>query len=379
MYVLVIYVLTFIAGVLELEKKISRKQALCIFAVIATIFLFRYNIGLDNGIYKYLFERVQNPITEAFYYHASRNVGFNLLEYIVKNIFHSYTVFVFVVNLLVLGFTSYMILKYSYSILFSLGIFISSGFLQVYYSSGIRQACAMAIFFFAFYKTLPKKKYGEYYFWSLIACSFHESAIITLLFPGILKYIAYIKENQKKMFITGSLISIILFFVTGIVAPFIAKKIGYDAPISHILSYFTGESFSFLGLAMEFVLTGIIILLYVWNDDKEDDFIYFQVVISVFTLWFYIIFGKFSLISRICDLIQVIFIILIPYLLVHIQDIKKKTLLLIIILLSSGFILFADINATCKNIQKNKGYEDFTVQTFPYFTVFDEQEINKYQ
>ena len=84
MYVLVIYVLTFIAGVLELEKKISRKQALCIFAVIATIFLFRYNIGLDNGIYKYLFERVQNPITEAFYYHASRNVGFNLLEYIVK-------------------------------------------------------------------------------------------------------------------------------------------------------------------------------------------------------------------------------------------------------------------------------------------------------
>ena len=379
MYVLVIYVLTFIAGVLELEKKISRKQALCIFAVIATIFLFRYNIGLDNGIYKYLFERVQNPITEAFYYHASRNVGFNLLEYIVKNIFHSYTVFVFVVNLLVLGFTSYIILKYSYSILFSLGIFISSGFLQVYYSSGIRQACAMAIFFFAFYKTLPKKKYGEYYFWSLIACSFHESAIITLLFPGILKYIAYIKENQKKMFITGSLISIILFFVTGIVAPFIAKKIGYDAPISHILSYFTGESFSFLGLAMEFVLTGIIILLYVWNDDKEDDFIYFQVVISVFTLWFYIIFGKFSLISRICDLIQVIFIILIPYLLAHIQDIKKKAFLLMVILLSSGFILFSDINTTCKTIQKNKGYENFTIQSFPYFTVLNEHKISKYE
>lgn len=379
MYVLIIYVLTFIAGMLELEKKISRRQALCIFAVIATIFLFRYNIGLDNGIYKYLFERVQNPITEAFYYHASRNIGFNLLEYIVKNIFHSYTVFVFVVNLLVLGFTSYIILKYSYSILFSLGIFISSGFLQVYYSSGIRQACAMAIFFFAFYKTLPKKKYGEYYFWSLIACSFHESAIITLLFPGILKYIAYIKENQKKMFITGSLISIILFFVTGIVAPFIAKKIGYDAPISHILSYFTGESFSFLGLAMEFVLTGIIILLYVWNDDKEDDFIYFQVVISVFTLWFYIIFGKFSLISRICDLIQVIFIILIPYLLAHIQDIKKKAFLLMVILLSSGFILFSDINTTCKIIQKNKGYENFTIQSFPYFTVLNEHKISKYE
>lgn len=379
MYVLIIYVLTFIAGMLELEKKISRKQALCIFSVIATIFLFRYNIGLDNGIYKYLFERVQNPITEAFYYHASRNIGFNLLEYIVKNIFHSYTVFVFVVNLLVLGLTSYIILKYSYSIIFSLGIFISSGFLQVYYSSGIRQACAMAIFFFAFYKTLPKKKYGEYYFWSLIACSFHESAIITLLFPVILKYIAYIKENQKKILVAGSLISIILFFVTGILAPIIAEIIGYDAPISHILSYFTGESFSFLGFAMEFVLTGIIILLYLWNDDKEDEFIYFQVVISVFTLWVYIIFGKFSSISRICDLIQVIFIILIPYLLVHIQDIKKKTLLLMIILLSNGFILFSDINTTCKKIQKNKGYEDFTVQTFPYFTVFDEQHIIKFE
>ena len=78
-------------------------------------------------------------------------------------------------------------------------------------------------------------------------------------------------------------------------------------------------------------------------------------------------------------MIQVIFIILIPYLLAHIQDIKKKMLLLMIILLSSGFILFADINATCKNIQKNKGYENFTIQTFPYFTVFDEQQIIKFE
>lgn len=378
MYVLAIYFLVFLASILELKKKISRQQALILFGIVLVFFLIRYNVGLDNKIYIYLYERIQNPISEAFQYHASRNIGFNLLQYFIKRNSHSYTFFVFIVNLLIIGLVSYTIYQNSDCTLFSLSVFISSGFLQVYYSSGIRQACAMALFFFAFYKSLPQKNYGQYYLLCIVACSFHETALISLIFPLIQKSIPFIKKNQKKLLIIGSIISLCLFLILGIIAPQLAQIIGYDIPLTHILSYFTAESFSLLGVMMEILLTAIIVVLYIWNDDKKSEFVYFQVLITIFTFWFYISFAKFSLVSRICDLVQVIFIILIPTLLIRVKEEKKKILVLLVIFLSNAFILYSDINATCVGLRK-KIDTNINIVNYPYFTVFDEEAITDYE
>lgn len=76
---------------------------------------------------------------------------------------------------------------------------------------------------------------------------------------------------------------------------------------------------------MEIVLTALIFFLYIMADKSKDtDFDFFQIITSFFALLIYI-FQDFHLVSRVCDLIQVIFIILIPNLLSKIQVNKIKS------------------------------------------------------
>ena len=97
------------------------------------------------------------------------------------------------------------------------------------------------------------------------------------------------------------------------------------------------------------------------------------VISSFFALLIYIIFLRFSLVSRVCDLIQVIFIILIPNLLSKIQVNKIKVALLAFIIVLNAFLLVTDLTYKI-NIMN----EDFTVKTYPYVSIFDIDTINRY-
>lgn len=125
---------------------------------------------------------------------------------------------------------------------------------------------------------------------------------------------------------------------------------------------------------MEIVLTSLIFFLYIVADKSEDtDFDFFQIITSFFALLIYIIFSRFSLVSRVCDLIQVIFIILIPNLLSKIQVNKIKVALLAFIIVLNAFLLVTDLT-----YKMNIMNEDFTVKTYPYVSIFDKDTINRY-
>lgn len=376
MYIILLYLfLSLYLLLLQIKGKNNNKKIdFLLFIIVILLLVFRFNIGPDLSSYVFLFKRTQNPIQDTIMYHMNRNFAFTLLIYLCKLISKSYIFFAFIVNVISLGLIGYIILKNSKSILLSILIFIGSGFLEVYYSSGIRQSLAMVFFLFAYYQFLPKKKYFQYYVFAIIACLFHETAIISLILPFIYMNINRISKNKKRFFISSIIITLILFFLFSDMMPVLANKIGFDYSITHIFIYFTKETYSFLGISMEIVLTALIFFLYIMADKSKDtDFDFFQIITSFFALLIYIIFSRFSLVSRVCDLIQVIFIILIPNLLSKIQVNKIKVALLAFIIVLNAFLLVTDLTYKINIIN-----EDFTVKTYPYVSIFDKDTINRY-
>lgn len=372
MYVLLIYALLGIFSFLYIFKNIKNKDKISkfIFIALAIFFLIRFNVGQDIRTYLLSYERVTNPITDTLTYNANRNFGFTLLIYICKCFSLSYPWFIFVTNLVALGSVTYITFKYSKNILLSLLMFVGSGYLEVYYASGLRQSIAMAIFLFIFYEFLPKKQYRKYYIGAIVACLFHEAAFVILLIPLLHKHLDSIRKNWKKLMVGSLLVTVLVSFLVSYVAPKIAYAIGFNDAITHLALYFMTQSFSVLGIGLEVVISGLCILLFVLNDDKSD-WNFFEEVVIFFSLLVYILMIRYPLVSRVCDLIQVITLISIPNLIQMITSKKKQILALGIVFLLNGFLLYSDL----KQKLKSTGY---TFENYPYITIVERDKIDNF-
>lgn len=372
MYILFIYAILGIFGLLYCILNVSYKNkvAVIIFTFVALLFLFRFNVGQDITTYLLSYERVQNPIKDSLTYNLNRNFGFSILIYLCKNIVHSYPLFILVTNGIVVFVITYISFKYSKNILLSMLMFVGSGYLEVYYGSGLRQSIAMAIFLFIFYEFIPKKQYLKYYMGAILACLFHEAAVVTLFIPIIHKYSLKIRKKYIKVGLISIVCAIVVSYLVGYFAPKLAFKIGFADAITHLALYFVTQSFSILGIGMEIVLTGLCIILYYFND-KKDDWTFFQIEVAFFTLLVYILMIRYPLISRVCDLLQVIFIILIPNLIQSITSKKKQLLSFAIVFLLNAFLLYVDISE-----KSNK--TGFSVKDFPYISIFETEKIENY-
>jgi hypothetical protein len=379
MYVLVIYSL--LAGLLLVQMAGSFKQGrnieLVVFFLLMAFFALRFNLGPDTGTYYYIFQRVSSPIADSLKYHMQRNVGFNILLYYCKVIFKNYQMFVLTVNLLILWLCGSNILKYSKNILFSALLFIGSGILEVYYSSGIRQMLSMAVFFYAFYRFLPKKQYWQYELLSLVAFSFHEIGIITFFIPLLDMYLHALQKNPQKTVRWSIVLCAVLTLVVSYLLPYLSSTLGYSTTITHGLIYFAKPSFSFMGLAMEIVF-GVMLWLF-WNaaDPRQlSEFDKLQMAVIFLSIGLYIIGCRYSIISRLSDYLQIVMIILIPNLIAAMGG-KKQMLCFMFTALLNGFLLYSDLTYKCTRLSVHEN-RTVTLTNYTYFTVFDNDQIQNY-
>ncbi len=378
MYVFALYLSAILFGGMAVVKDNSttKKISWFVFIAIILILMFRFSIGSDINTYMYIFERVSNPIQDAFLYHSQRNVLFNTWMWICKSLFGSYQNFTLLTNMLVLSLCSITIKKYSKNILFSLAIFIGTGILEVYYSSGIRQMIAMAIFMFSYYQYLKVGRTKAYLIACVIASMFHEIALISLFLPILLKYTSQIRKNEFKSLSSILLVSCICFFCMTFVMPAVASAIGYDSVLTHVLIYFTETTFSIAGLGLRIVLFGIVFSIYkMIEKDKIDDFTYFQIITCFISMCLYICFANFSLMARVSDFIEIIMIILIPNLIFLLSSNLKKVISLIAVFGLNGFLLFSDLKFKFDAMNK---YDKMNFIEYPYFTIWDDKNIEYY-
>ena len=367
---------------MKTERIRNTKAERIIYAALVVFFVIRFSLGPDSGIYAQLFNRTVHPFQEAFTSHMSRNLLYTLLSFSAKKLFGEYRWLVFLQNVLILGGCSYVIFKYSKHKLLSLLLFIGGGMLEVFYGSGVRQGLAMTIFLVSFYQFLPKKQYLFYMLGCLAAFGFQEIALIALFVPFVYHFLGLFHKKPVKFIIVTTVISLLFFLVIRYFARdfayYITGKYGVAPVWTHVIAYLRFQQFSILGFGMECVF-GVGILLMYWLADREklDDFTVFSLLVFLFSVFIYIAFACYDIMSRVSDFIQIIMLILIPALLDAIPKNKKLPVLSGIILLN-GFLLYADVSATVRRIS-GEFQREFTIQTYPYITVFDTERVNEYQ
>lgn len=373
MYVFVIYCLIGILGFLKryVSDEKFKKYSIIVFILTTLFFTVRLNMGNDIPTYVIVYDRVKNPIYDAIHYHLSRNIGFTTLAFICKKIFGSYRMFLLTCNVLTSIIITYIVLKHSKNMLLSLVIFIGSGYLEVYYSSGIRQSIAMAIFLFSYFEFLENKQYLKYYIGIFISFLFHDVALIGFILPIFLKFLEKIKENKVEKYIGVVIIALLLSFLSSYVLTLLFNIVGSDYTWNHILSYFSGQSFSVIGLGLQFVITLMCFILYSIGNEKCEK-TYFQILTIFVSLLIYILLVRFPIVSRVCDYLQVILIITIPNILESISSRKKYVLAFLFVWVLNGYLLYADMQ------EKIKKVDDSTFVSYPYITLFEQEKCELY-
>lgn len=378
MYVLIIYAILcgLIYRNLKREETMNKQKEYMIYGMIVLFFVLRFNLGKDLTAYIMVFNRSTSPIKDALKYHMQRNIGYNVWVDFVKLFTNRYSVYMLLTNILIMSICSYVIFKCSKNILLSLALFIGSGALEVYYSSGIRQMLSMTVFLYSFYKFLPEKKYWWYELGCFIALLCHECALPTFMIPLIQMNLDTIKEHKKRILIIATCVSLYFMYFTSTGLVESCRQHGISSPLQHVLMYFiyANWSFSVVGFVMELLFVCVVYMLFIFKNKEVDDFMYLQIVVFISTVFIYISFGGYSLISRVCDFVQFIMIIMIPNLISGIEK-KKQCNALLVIFALNGFLLFTDLEYKIKSF--NRVREDqITLSEYPYFTVFNKQKVN---
>lgn len=373
MYVLLIYGVIGFLGLIKhyVDEKKFRMASIMIFIVTMLFFTVRLNMGKDIPTYYIVYDRVENPITDAMNYHLSRSIGFTTLALICKKVFGSYRLFLLTCNILTSIVITYVVFKHSKNILMSLAIFIGSGFLEVYYSSGVRQSMAMAIFLYSYFEFFEQKQYKKYYVGIIVSFLFHDVALVGFALPIILHFLNKIKENKLRKGIIVVAITALSSFLISYVLTKLVWTFGADYSWNHLLYYFYEQSFSFMGVALQFVITIMCIILY-WIGTEKNENTYTQIQLMFISLLIYILLVRYPVVSRVCDYIQTILLITIPNILESIPSKKKYSLAFLFVFVLNGYLLYSDLK---ESIRKK---EDVTLETYPYVSLFDEEKCELY-
>lgn len=176
-------VLNFLFGYTTGEQKKANRNSILIFFIgmVILIWLRSPNIGTDIRDYLAMYERAKNfgfaNILKAY----DGEYGYFALNMLVAAVYDNHQFFLLCIGLVSLVPVIIFYAKRSENALITIGLFLL--FLFPMYFSGLRQICAMAFVFPAYYAA-KEKKLLKFILFVVVAMTFHTSAFaLALLYP----------------------------------------------------------------------------------------------------------------------------------------------------------------------------------------------------
>lgn len=171
------FVVLFSSNVELKDAKLPKYQNLIFlaFLLLLMVFGFRYGFGIDYPSYLGIYDRIGNSWSQE-----NLEPGFYYLNYLIKSLGGNAYYVIFISFFIALVFVHRTIVRHSTFPEISYLVFLSSG-LIFFYSSGIRQATALSICFFAF-QFLLNKQFVRFFAVVLLASTFHLTALIFVPF-----------------------------------------------------------------------------------------------------------------------------------------------------------------------------------------------------
>lgn len=350
------------------RKNVKKDLKYTIAMLIMTVVLcLRYGQGTDyfsyNDLYT-MYSTFELAITNPYNHYME--ILYRLICAFFNTLGFSFAGFVAVVSLFNMLMLNRFLKRYSQNPIFSLLLFYPTFYLT-YFFSIIRQAIVLSVFLGYMVELLMKKKVAKYFLCSLIMALIHSSSVVLIAIPILLKF------NLKKIyFIIACAAPIGLIMAT---TP-IAKLFAYIPFVGTQILNYINQSISVIAL-LERVIS-FTIIWYLYKSRKpglEQDCIDHFMKLYAFGLAIYFIFMPFPLISsRLMLFFKVFEVILIP----NMINIKKSVhLILSVVVLSMTVIMyFKNIGSY---IDQGLYNDSVNVFNYPYFNIFDKQEIWKYR
>lgn len=383
MYIVLICLLLAALIAYELWKgeRLPEKAEWAIYLAIILFLILRFPQGNDIGAYSIIFNTSSADILDNLQSHMRRNVLFSGLAWLCRTLFHEYRWFILVINVILYGGCTMLVKKHSVNPLFSLFILIAGGWVEVYFTSGLRQAVASVILLFAFYQFLPKKQVWRYELCVLIAIGFHEAAIFAVGIPLILKLVPAFKQQPRKVILWSALtaagIYVIIHNVLYLMIYRIYDIVGFAPSWTHTIGYMLYHNFSILGFGMEAVFGFGTLILYFLGRKNLSELQVLEVLTIFMSTVLYGAFADYPIMSRVTDSIQLIMIIAIPDLVHAIPDRKKKGSAFAAIVLLNAVLLYSDLTAKTERISLQTK-ETVTIRNYEYISLFDSARIDQY-
>lgn len=227
------------------------------FILLLLVFGFRYGFGIDYASYLGIYDRIGNVWSQEHL-----EPSFFYLNYFIKSLGGNVYQVIFLSFLVALAFLHRTIVKYSDFPEISYLVFFSSGMI-FFYSSGIRQAAALSICFFAF-QFLLNRQFFRFLATVLFASSFHITALLFIPFY----FLSRIKY-QQWLLILGYLASLAFIFrpmlIIQVMYPII--ELVYGDRFGNIISEALAGDVKNLGLGLKLIFFNFITVVVVWRYD----------------------------------------------------------------------------------------------------------------
>ena len=287
---------------------------------------------------------------------GSHTVKFELLDklvvylgYYLANQQHYFYIFA-IFHIILMWFLYKYIVQQSSNVMFSVFFLLTTVFFT-FSLSGIRQAIATAIVFYAL-KYINQKKSLYYIFYLGIACLFHSSAAIYILFLVLGKC----SINKFVGFSLPIIASLFSFFGSEFVSRIMLRLNFYS---EYIGSRFYTGAYDKKHQLVTIVMCLFIFLLYYFVPKKEWENLKLYLNINFVLLLVAILMPILPTPSRTIYMFILVHAILIPRLISSIRDYKSKVIITILFVL--GYFSFFVFMVLQRNM-----YE-----TLPYHTIFE--------
>lgn len=213
----------------EKRKKAEKKYKLLIGLSILIICVFsamrNFSVGTDTYHYQSIFQHIGSrlDIKYALEYgnRTGLEPGFCVFTTIIGSLFKEFRIYLFIFNLFLI-IPVYFIADRLSNDINPVAVLMTYFFMFFNMSLNIsRQSLAASIIMIAFIE-LKEKKYVWFVLCSLIACSFHTTAIIGVI--GCMACIMYLKNNSSKSFFISLtiMIAIVLAYSSNLI-PYLAE------------------------------------------------------------------------------------------------------------------------------------------------------------
>ncbi len=291
-YLIVFLILSFLSffELIVVNKKIELLLSILAFGCIFFTSAFKYETGVDWVAYTATFKDL-TPVNHIFSRNSNvfndLNFGYNLFSSVVKYFTGNIQVLFF----LMASLSGIFIIKglniYNVNIPIAILLYYSMVFF-VLDMSGVRQCLAVAIFFYSI-KFVKNHQFLPYFFYILVATSFHWSAALLLPF-----YFFGNRKVSNKICIVYFLVSIcILVFKinwVGNVILSIFPVLENDILIKKLFVYSTNSSFAIQRGLTPFTIVNIVFYILIFafalskRDELEKSSKYFGIFFNVFLL-----------------------------------------------------------------------------------------------